>query len=113
MSFWGKKKFINSTPMAISVQLWVRKGGDPGSTKSIKNFSLNPHHGCMESYGDDANPFLDGISINGVDQGETIAEQQFVFQRGNALDNGFNTNDTVTVRMIEQNFVLEFSNTWT
>ncbi len=109
----GKKMFINNTGHDLSVQLQVRSGDTPGHLKGFKDFSMSKGQREMVEYSGPSNPYLDGISVNAIDSGEIVAEQQFVINRGSSLDNDFNTNDTVTFNWETENITLAFSNTWT
>jgi hypothetical protein len=109
----GQKMFINNTTNNISVQLQVRRGDTPGHKKYDKDFSMSQGQHEMVSYSESSDPYLDGICVNTIDNGEIIATQQFVISRGSPLDDDFNTNDTVTFTMAKENIILAFSNTWT
>ncbi len=109
----GKKMFINNTGHDLSVQLQVRRGDTPGHLKGFKDFYMSKGQREMVEYSGPDNPYLDGISVNAIDSGEIVAEQQFVINRGSSLDNDFNTNDTVTFNWETENITLAFSNTWT
>jgi len=109
----GAKTFHNQTNLDLSVQLEVRKGDKPGNTLCYKNYSLASGDSRYCEYSDSRNPYLDGILINGVNDDEMIASQQFVFHRGGpgSLDAKFNTHNTVTITMsANKDFDLSFSN---
>jgi hypothetical protein len=104
------KTFTNATSYDLSVMLTVRQGVTPGTDLPPVNFSLNKGNSQYVPYGDDNNPFLDGIAINGIDKGNLIASQEFAITRGSSIDNDFNTNDHVAVRQSGDSFVLSFNN---
>lgn len=109
----GQKMFINKMGLAISVQLQVRMGDTPGHLKSVKDFSMSKDQSEMVIYSESSDPYLDGICVNAIDDGEIVATQQFVISRGSPLDDDFNTNDTITFTKEMENINLSFSNTWT
>lgn len=106
----ASKYFDNQTGYALSVMLTVRRGDTPGSDIDPVNFTLDKGKGQSVGYGDDSNPYLDGIAVNAVDNGNIIASQQFVITRGSSLDNDMNTNDRVAFALEDDALVLHFSN---
>lgn len=104
------KTFVNTTNYSLLVQLTVRKGDQPGHTLNVVNFTLGEGVSSYIGYGDDQNPYLDGISVNATDQGNIITSQNFVTIRGSSVDNDFNINDHVTFSLNHDSLVLSYSN---
>lgn len=106
----ASKYFDNKTGYDLSVMLTVRHGDTPGSDLAPVNFTLDKGAGQSISYGDDSNPYLDGIAVNAVDRGNIIASQQFVITRGSSIDNDMNTNDHIAFALDDDAMILQFSN---
>lgn len=109
----GQKMFINNTEYNFSVELRVRSGDTPGHVKDVKNFSMSKGQRIMFKYSESSDPYLDGICVKTTDNGGIISTQHIVTVRGSLIDNDFNTRDTVTFTMENENIILAFSNTWT
>lgn len=109
----AKKKFINQSKFDIAVQLRVRQGTMPGTTKEIKNFTLCSKGETMIEYGDAENPFVDALSINGICAGSVTTETFIVLDKSSKMDDLFNCNDTVEIGYADGLFTLNFRNTWT
>lgn len=108
----GSKKFQNETGWDLSVLLSVRAGSTPGHIWKQVPFSLSRGTDQVIKYGNEDNPFLDGISLNAVASGEIVATQEFVFKRGSQIDDDFNTNDTVIFYREDEQILMRFENTW-
>lgn len=105
------KYFDNQTGYALSVMLIVRRGDRVGNDLAPVNFTLDKGQGQSISYGDDSNPYLDGITANAVNKGKIIAAcQEFVVVQGSWLDNDLNGNDHVAFTLEGDAVVLHFSN---
>jgi hypothetical protein len=104
------KIFGNRTPYDLSVQLTVRAGDTPGHTFGFVNVVIPSNTDQFVGYGNDSNPYLDGISLHGAGNGNKVASQETVLTRGSAVDNAFNTNDTVSFTQANQSIVMGFSN---
>ncbi len=64
----------------------------------------------LQTYGNDQNPFIDGIPVNIVQNGNMTATQQFVLTRSSTIDNDFNMNSTVIFNLMGNSIVMTFSN---
>lgn len=91
----GTKLFVNSTDIDLQVTLLLRKGQDPTQSAGFKEFELPPAQSLSVQYGDDTNPFLNGISLMGIFSGEGQGLQEFVVDRSSDLDNRLNGNNRV------------------
>lgn len=107
---YGQKQFVNNTPDFLSVQITPRIGDTPGNEGPPVNFSLAPGQSADPIYGNDQNPFVDGISVNIVENGNITATQEFVLTRGSTVDNDFNMNGTVIFNLVGNSIVMAFSN---
>lgn len=106
----GEKTLENRTGMDLSIVLTVRKGSDPSDTWKTVSAGLGAGDSKRVDYGNEENPFLNGIEVSGVGGGEIASTRNVTFQRGNEIDDGLNTNDTIVVTRENASFVLEFEN---
>lgn len=80
----GQKRFVNNSGSNLMVTLFVRRGDSPGQEAGTVIFKLNSGAQVSQTYGSDTGSiFLDGVAVEVVD-------------RGSALDNVLNTNNTIT-----------------
>ena len=80
----GQKKFINNSGSSLVVTLFVRRGDNPGQEAGTVIFKLNSGAQVSQVYGSDTGSiYLDGVAVEVAD-------------RGSALDNVLNTNNTIT-----------------
>jgi len=109
------KLFINNTGYAVSGNLTVRMGSQPGKNHSSVQFSLDPSMGSQQTvyYGDPSNPYMDQLEVSTLALGGYIICNQIIVTRGSVLDDMFNTNDTITLSLDNQSFVVNTSNNWT
>lgn len=106
----GVKTFINKSGYNLSVMLTVRMGEQPGHEMGVNGFALGPQGSLPVQYSDDRNPYLDGISVSAVGNGNLLTAQCSVVTRGSGVDNALNTNNTVSVDVQNASLILGFSN---
>ena len=106
----ARKTFINQTPYDLSVELTPRMGDAPGHEGTAVQFALKPQTQSQILYGDDKNPYLDGIMVKAHGEGNILTSTGKVVKRGSTVDNDFNTNDQVLVTMNRDWLVLTFRN---
>lgn len=104
------KTFRNQTSYDLSITLTPRAGDNPGNDLAPVSFSVRSGGSQYQAYGDDRNPYLDGIALNGAGNGGFIAAQEFAISRGSAIDDGLNKNDHVNISQSGTAFTLGFSN---
>lgn len=109
----AKKKFTNQSKYDLAIQLRVRKGSIPGTTKETKDFTLCSNGEIMIAYGDAENPFVESLSINGICAGSVTTETFIVLDKSSQMDDLFNMHDTIDISYIDGAFTLNFRNTWT
>ena len=98
------KVIVNMTSSELTdVTVIPRKGDDPansGDPIPVGDGKIGPE-GDVEHviYGDDENPYLNGISVTVVnkDNGSTTTITKTVTTRGDEFDNILNTNDHVSI----------------
>jgi hypothetical protein len=92
------KILVNKSGTDMSnVALQTRQGSDPSHAGPVVQVGpLKNGESKKVSYGDDQNPFLNGITIVFASSGSNAEQNQIVTTRGSAWDNTLNTNDTVT-----------------
>lgn len=110
---WGQKRLVNQTGSPLQVTLRVRKSADPRENLGAKSVSMNAGDDIRVTYGDDANPFLNGIELVAFRDGAVLARQDVVILRGSPLDNELNTRDTISLLFVGGAFLLQAANTWT
>jgi hypothetical protein len=96
----GVKTLVNNCDQMILVTLLARAGDNP-QTPTVRHVSVNiePHQSATVTYGDDQNPFLNGIVLL-MSDGTMYAEQSLVvIQRGGpgTLDNKLNANSVFEI----------------
>jgi len=109
------KLFINNTGYQINGNLTVRLGTQPGENLNSVQFVLDPSMGSQQvvNYGDPDNVFMDQLEISTLALGGYIISNQIVVTRGSIIDDMFNRNDTITLTLENQSFVVTTNNTWT
>lgn len=92
------KILVNKSGTDFSnVALQTRRGSDPANQGPVVQVGpLKNGASTKVSYGDDQNPFLNGITIVFSISGSTAEQNQMVATRGSAWDNVMNTHNTVT-----------------
>ena len=98
------------------VQIWLipRKGDDPAypsaESESTPGIWLSTDNPVNISYGDDENPYLDGINVAWSFMG-LLQEATFrVVSRGDAIDNALNTRDTFSIILNKVKISVECTN---
>jgi len=92
----GSKKLVNKTGVYTNVVLNVRKGSNPQDHLKDVPVSLNAGETKTVQYGDDQNPFLNGVSYEYKPSGSLVSFNAQVATRGSQWDDVFNTNNTLT-----------------
>ncbi len=110
-----QKFFVNQTAYIINGTIIVRLGSTPGQESGQVSFTLNPNQSLMVPYGDPSDPYVDQLTLSAMvdNGGAVVLSDQVVITRGSNLDNLFNTNDTVYINVVNDNFVINTGNTWT
>ena len=98
----GSKTLVNDTGAAVSGSLSVRKGSDPSHQLKVVPFSLEIGETKTIQYGDDQNPFLNGMDYEYKLDGELVGINQQVITRGSTWDDIMNTNNTLTLNAVQQ-----------
>ncbi len=98
----AEKKLINKSGFDMSVVLFVRSGSDPHHSAGIVTVFLPDGDHKTVPYGSSSDPFLNGISMraNAKDGGSLVVKREMVTVRGSAWDNTLNTNNTLTIDII-------------
>lgn len=106
----GSKTLINSTGVYVNGVLNVRKGSNPQDHLKDVNFSLDPGQTKTVQYGDDQNPFLNGVSYEYKPSGSLVSFSAQVATRGSQWDDVFNTNSKLTFHDISPSASISGSN---
>jgi len=91
----GRKLFTNQSAYKVGVTLVIRKSEDPRDTAGTKDFFLNPGQSDWQDYGSYRDPYLNGIKLASVFNGQMVGQQYIVIVRGSDLDKQLNTKNGV------------------
>jgi len=105
----GVKTFINTSPATLQITLFVRQGAQPFNQDGTLSFTLNPGQTLTVQYGNAQNPFLNGLSLFTIFQGDLYSKIQFVTLVGSQLDNLFNANNVITITKTLTDYVISGS----
>ena len=106
----AEKTFINTTDYELVVDLTVRRGETPGQAGRPVNFKMLPHTESQIPYGENKDPYLDGILVKATWDGSMIAATAQTTTRGSRVDRAMNMNDHVIVATAQDSLVLNFQN---
>ena len=98
----GSKTLRNETGYPVQVILDVRKGSDPKDHLTNVDVSLDAGETKTVQYGDDANPYLNGVRYEYDANGVMVRIMQQVTSRGSAWDDTMNTNSTLTLHAMSE-----------
>lgn len=90
------KYLVNNSGKDLTVALIVRSGSTPGTTLDTVRVKVPAGQTVRAEYGNDANPFLDGVNVGWDASGSAANQKQVVTSRGSAWDDVMNTHDTLT-----------------
>lgn len=92
----GVKLFVNNTSVNLKITIYIRNGSDPGGGNAgTQVFSVPAHGKVQQTYGNDTNIFLNGLSFY-ADEGTQAADGgELVITKSGPLDNLLNTNNTI------------------
>lgn len=102
----GTKDFINNTGLHLKVVLTVRFGERPGCVYRVEEFCLCPGERKCVAYGNECNPFLDGIRIFSDDRGGCTETALFVSCCGDSIDRLLNKSRELTCIRAAQSLVI-------
>lgn len=88
----GVKEFVNHTCTDINVILKVRAGDTPGCTYKKEEFCLRVSECKKVCYGNELNPFLDGICVCYTAFGQCASSELAVLKCGSDVDRLINHN---------------------
>jgi hypothetical protein len=106
----GAKTFRNQTNSSLTLTLFVRKGDNPANLLNVQSLTLGAGQAQSYTYSDSSNPYLNGMGATTTGGQDAISSYQYVIQRGSAVDNLYNQNNTVTVSMSGHSLVVQSSN---
>ncbi len=97
----GVKTLVNQCDSDITITLFGREGSDPMTPSDRRTTVTVPAHGTDTDvrYGDDQNPYLNGLEITWDDPDQVVIETLIVIKRGDdgTLDNKLNAYDTLII----------------
>ena len=106
----GAKTFNNQTGHDLNIEITVREGDDVGTAFAINNVFLSANtNGQVVDYGDDNDPYLDGIIAYAADD-VNITGEIYVYAKEDSGDYSLNTNDTVTFILQNNTIILTCTN---
>jgi hypothetical protein len=107
----GSKKLVNKTGVTLKYRLDVRQGDNPQNRKGTVDGSLDAGQTDTVQYGDDQNPYLNGVSYDYKPAGaDLVTFSAQVATRGSQWDDVFNTNNTLTFQAITPSASISGSN---
>lgn len=95
------KNIKNETNAYVGISLITRLGSDPAHTGETVTLGLEPGQSQRVEYGNDQNPFLNGIGLTQKTGGSVLTNAATVVDRGTTIDNILNTNDTITISGVD------------
>jgi hypothetical protein len=96
LSMAGVKLFVNNTSVNLKVTIYIRNGQDPGGGNAgTQAFAVPAHGKVQQTYGNDTNTFLNGISFFADDGTQAVDGAELVITRSGQLDNLLNQNNTI------------------
>jgi len=104
------KTFINNSAAILQMTLFVRQGTLPFNQDGTVSFTLNPQQTLDIEYGSDQDPFLNGLSLFTIFEGDLYSKIQFVTVAESLLDNLLNTNNVITITSVQTDYVITGSN---
>jgi hypothetical protein len=96
----GVKTVINRSSVPVRVTLLGRSGDNPNiSTEHQGTAHIGAGQQTSITYGNDSNPYLNGVVLQFSDASSTIEQSLEVFQRGGSgtLDGKLNTNSILEI----------------
>lgn len=102
----GIKKFKNETCFKLEIELSVRNGDIAGSTIKKEDFCLKPFEAKTIEYGNECNPFLNGIHIQTIDCDECSETGLFTSKCNTAIDKLLNKNNFIKILSAAQSLVI-------
>lgn len=107
----AKKTFVNQTPFSVHGELMVRAGDEPGKNLSSIAFTIGENASQEIIYGDDNNPFMNGVELSIDAQGGIILANMIILAKDSTLDAEFNNNNTVYINVERNSLVVTTANT--
>ena len=93
----ASKNLVNQSGKDLTVSLITRTGSDPANSGETVSTTVPNGQRKTVEYGNDANPYLNAVTIVWKDDGSVAEQSQTVTVRGSAWDDTLNTNDTLTI----------------
>jgi hypothetical protein len=109
-SMEGIKEFSNDTCYELKVELTVRAGEKIGCTARTEEFCLQRGECKIITYGNDANPFLDGIHACASNHNQCSETGLFVRCPGSAVDKLINAYNHISFLLAAQSIVISAHN---
>lgn len=106
----GIKSFTNNTGSALHVCIFVRAGSQPGCVLRCICFCLIANETKVITYGNECNPFLDGVKAYQCTNGQYLCTKTCVTERGSDADNLLNTNSKIYFCLENSSIVVSASN---
>lgn len=93
----GYKTFHNKTDRALNLTLYIRHSDSPADHAGTKDVHLQPFQSLGVEYGNYIDRYLNGFSLVATVNGDIVSRQEFVVQRGSALDGLLNTHSQIEI----------------
>lgn len=102
----GTKDFINCTRLPLKVVLTVRCDDRVGTTFRVEEFCLEPGEKKCVHFGNECNPFLDGIRAFSKDKGGCTETALFVNCKGSRIDRLLNNSHEIKFLKAAESIVI-------
>lgn len=103
----GRKEFINHSGLCLTVILTVRCGERHGTSFRVEEFCLKPGEKKCIDFGNESNPFLDGIrAFSNEDFIGCTETALFAKCKGSKIDRLLNNSDEIKFIRAAQSIVI-------
>jgi len=107
----ASKKIINMTGMRICLTLLIREGESVALNLEEKSVEMDAGDQKTVEYGDESNPYLNGIGIKTMGNGyATHTHELIIARKDSPLDKKFNENNTFLLKSINSDLIIEARN---
>jgi hypothetical protein len=101
-----QKTFNNRSAATLQIALLVRQGSNPANFDGQVVFSIAPGQTLTVSFGSVLNPFLNGVVMSTIFNGDIYNKTQIVTITQSILDNLLNTNTIIDIIPISTDYVM-------
>lgn len=92
-----RKTVVNHAPYAVSLNLYVREGLEPGRVHTTVSVRLAPGAAALVDYGDYRNPMLEGLELTWVQNGARMTHRKVVAIANTPWDEALNRHNGLLI----------------